>query len=107
MPVMVLKKVVLPAPLGPIRPAILPFSITKSTLFTATRPPNALVTLRASKRFTICLPLFRGAAFNGRGGCSGRSGFVFVSMQFFTNLLTGKQALRTHSHHDDQCQTKK
>src|SRR6266498_1557289 len=106
MPVIVLKKVVLPAPFGPIRPAIIPFSITKSTLLTATRPPNALVTLRASKRFTVFLPLFRAAAFHGRGDCSGRSRFVFVSMQLFTNLLAGKQAFRAHCHHDDQCQTK-
>src|SRR6266542_3256850 len=106
MPVIVLKKVVLPAPFGPIRPAIIPFSITKSTLFTATSPPNALVTLRASKRFTVCLPLFRGAAFNGSGVCSGSRGFVFFSMQLFTNLLAGKQPFGAHSHHNDQRQAK-
>src|SRR3954466_16036484 len=44
-----LKKVVLPAPFGPIRPLIEPCSITKSMLFTATRPPKRLVTPRASR----------------------------------------------------------
>src|SRR3712207_3437900 len=44
-----LKKVVLPAPFGPISPAMLPRSITKSTLFTAVNPPNCFVTPVASR----------------------------------------------------------
>ncbi len=35
------------------------------------------------------LPLLGIATFDGRGSCSGRSWFIFFSMQFFTNLLTG------------------
>ena len=38
-----LKKVVLPAPFGPIRPTIDPLRSAKSTLLTATRPPKRLV----------------------------------------------------------------
>jgi branched-subunit amino acid ABC-type transport system permease component len=34
---------VLPAPLGPIRPKISPSSISKVTLFTAVKPPNCFV----------------------------------------------------------------
>src|SRR6476620_2832095 len=40
---MVLKKVVLPAPFGPIRLTMAPRGMVKSTLFTATRPPKRLV----------------------------------------------------------------
>src|SRR3954447_15282224 len=47
-PVIVLKKVVLPAPFGPMRLTMLPRGITKFTSFTATRPPNRMVILRAS-----------------------------------------------------------
>src|ERR671917_88505 len=43
MPAMMLKMVVLPAPLGPMRPAIAPRGTNMSTLSTATRPPNRLV----------------------------------------------------------------
>ena len=49
MPVMQLKKVVLPAPLGPIRPTIWPGPTVRSTSRTATSPPNRRVTLRASR----------------------------------------------------------
>ena len=44
-PVIRLKVVVLPAPLGPIRPTISPALIWKLTSLTATRPPNALRTV--------------------------------------------------------------
>ena len=46
---MQLKKVVLPAPLGPIRPMIWPGPTVRSTSRTATSPPNRRVTLRASR----------------------------------------------------------
>ena len=39
-----LKKVVLPAPLGPIRLTMLPRGTVKSTSLQATRPPNSLRT---------------------------------------------------------------
>src|SRR3954468_10167321 len=47
---MQLKKVVLPAPLGPITLTIDFGSMVKSRLLTATRPPNFLVTPFASSR---------------------------------------------------------
>src|SRR5262245_22340434 len=48
-----LKQVVLPAPLGPMRPTISPSSTLRPTWFTAARPPKYLVRLRAS-RSGIC-----------------------------------------------------
>ncbi len=48
-PATTLKKVVLPAPLGPIRLMIAPRGISRSTSRTATRPPNVLVTLDARR----------------------------------------------------------
>ena len=45
-----LKKVVLPAPLGPIRLTIAPRGIVKSTSLTATSPPNRLVQPVATSR---------------------------------------------------------
>ena len=39
-PVITLKQVVLPAPLGPIRPVIRPASATKEAWLTAVTPPN-------------------------------------------------------------------
>src|SRR2546427_2364393 len=44
-----LKQVVLPAPLGPIRPTISPLSTVRSTRLTAARPPNSRVSSRASR----------------------------------------------------------
>ena len=48
-PVMALKRVVLPAPFGPMSATISFRSTLKSTWFTATRPPKALVTWLASR----------------------------------------------------------
>src|SRR3954452_11012813 len=50
-----LKKVVLPAPLGPIRLTMLPVGTLKSTSLQATRPPNSLRTLRAISRSPFSL----------------------------------------------------
>src|SRR3954466_13425145 len=47
-PVRQLKKVDLPAPLGPIRPSTSPSSTDTDAPSTALKAPNALVTLRAS-----------------------------------------------------------
>ncbi len=47
---MQLKSVVLPAPLGPIRPTISPGSMTSETSRLATRPPNRLVHDSTSSR---------------------------------------------------------
>src|SRR5512140_2958287 len=43
MPVITLKTVVLPAPLGPIRPTISPSSMETSSFDTAVRPPKRMV----------------------------------------------------------------
>jgi hypothetical protein len=53
MPAMMLKNVVLPAPLGPIRLTIEFSGIVNSTLETATRPPNRFVTCWAWRRSVI------------------------------------------------------
>ena len=47
---MTLKQVVFPAPLGPIRPRISPFLISKATSLRATTPPNRRVTLSTTSR---------------------------------------------------------
>src|SRR3989442_14938746 len=54
-PAMMLKKVVLPAPFGPMRLTIEPCGITKSMLETATSPPNCFVTARASRTFPLII----------------------------------------------------
>src|SRR4051812_40886264 len=46
---MTLKNVVLPAPLGPMRLTIEPRSISRSTSWTASSPPNRFVTFWASR----------------------------------------------------------
>ena len=48
-PVRQLKNVVLPAPLGPIRPMISPRATRKFTESTAVRPPNRMVTFSADR----------------------------------------------------------
>src|SRR5262245_45859143 len=49
-PVSILKAVVLPAPFGPIRPTSSPANNCKLKLSTAFKPPNCMVTFRASSR---------------------------------------------------------
>src|SRR5215813_6287905 len=51
-PVKRLKQVVLPAPLGPIRPTISPLSTVRSTLLTAASPPKSRVSSRVSRSAT-------------------------------------------------------
>ena len=52
-PVSMLKKVVLPAPFGPMSDTIERSGMTKSTSFTATSPPNSLRTAVATRRSVI------------------------------------------------------
>src|SRR5215211_26633 len=54
-----LKKVVLPAPFGPIRLTMPPRGIMKSTSFTATRPPNSFRIWTASRMlpFSVAISL--------------------------------------------------
>src|ERR1051325_7520643 len=50
------------------------------------------------------LPLLRIAALKGRRSRSGRGGFIFISMQLFTNLPAGEQPFRSHRHHNNKRQ---
>src|SRR4051812_40972203 len=62
-----LKKVVLPAPLGPMMALTLPCSMVVVTSLTAVRPPKRLVTLRISSTAGSCFGMTGG---DGRtGGC--------------------------------------
>src|SRR5215212_11789739 len=58
-----LKKVVLPAPFGPISETIEASGIVKSTSFVAIRPPNSFRTLSARRRSVIAQLPIRVAAF--------------------------------------------
>src|SRR5215204_3562939 len=80
---MALKHVVLPAPLGPMRPKISPCSMTKLTLSRATRPPNRFV--RPSRRRTSPM-LHR----------------LPTVLQFRRPALVGDESLRPEDHHDDK-----
>src|SRR5690606_27002547 len=53
-PVITLKQVVLPAPLGPIRPVIRPGSTAKDAWSTAVTPPNWTTTSSTSSSATDC-----------------------------------------------------
>jgi hypothetical protein len=52
-PLTMLKKVVFPAPFGPMRLTMDLSGISKSTALTATRPPKALVIPRVSRMFEV------------------------------------------------------
>src|SRR6185436_1523564 len=69
MPVKTLKKVVLPAPLGPMMEAIRPSSSTKSTPFRAVSPPKRFETPRASRSTVTARapPPARGRPWETRG----------------------------------------
>src|SRR5690606_40074063 len=54
-------RVVFPAPFGPIRPMIFPFSISKLTSSTARTGPNDFDTLRALTRLVIVFSFGRSA----------------------------------------------
>src|SRR5664279_79300 len=69
MPVTQLKKVVLPAPLGPIRATISPSKMSRLTVSTARRPPKSMVRSLTSSSFlplfvaVIVVPSFHGVVF--------------------------------------------
>ena len=72
---MMLKNVVLPAPLGPMRLTIEPSGMSKSTLRTATRPPKRLVIALARSTTWLASAAARGAlAWPGRPSALGRVG---------------------------------
>src|ERR671918_79229 len=85
-----LKKVVLPAPFGPIRLTMLPCGMTKSTSLTARRPPNSLRTPLAVSSSLM------------RGSVDGLVVDALLELAFVPPL--GDQARRAEQHHqhDDQ-----
>src|SRR5438093_3938110 len=84
MPVNTLKKVVFPAPLGPMIEAIRPSSSSKSTVFSAVNPPKRLVTPLASRTTAIST--------------------VPAARQLPVAAPGGKEALWAEDHHQDQDQ---
>src|SRR4029453_6926354 len=81
MPVKTLKKVVLPAPFGPMIEAMCPSSSSKFTSLRAVRPPNRLVIPRAS-----------------------RSGATSDVLELAHAALGGQDSLRTEDHHEHEDQ---
>src|SRR5207244_2730352 len=88
-----LKNVVFPAPLGPIRLTTEPRGMTKSTSFVATRPPNSLRTLSAT-RMSPSLPMLHVV---GR-----RVGHAFVELALTSSA--GDQAFGPDQHRRDDDQ---
>src|SRR5690348_13834633 len=91
-----LKKVVLPAPFGPISATIEPSAIVKSMSETATRPPNSLRMLVASRRFAMSVSRLH-------VGPVGRvvGGFVVgAELEFAFPPRARQEALRAQQHHD-------
>ena len=90
---MVLKKVVLPAPFGPIRLTIAPRGMVKSTLLTATRPPKRLVISVAAQQHLAAAPaassLRRGGGRRGRRARLRLVGHALRSASRVSALLSG------------------
>src|SRR5215212_2749232 len=89
-PVNMLKKVVLPAPFGPIRLTIAARGIVKSTSFVATSPPNSLRTRSATSRLPFPLLMLRVV--------ERRVVHAFVELGLPSR--TRDQTLRPRQHHD-------
>src|SRR6476661_6774739 len=86
---MTLKQVVLPAPLGPIRPRISPSLMWKLTSLSATTPPNRSVTLSTSRiRVAVALSLTPVARSPGCWVCVRSSGTGRSFLERF-ELLVG------------------
>src|SRR5882762_483115 len=91
---MQLNRVVLPAPLGPIRANTSPSSTSKLTLSTATRPPKRLVT-----------PLMRRmAAKSGLQLAWSGDRLVLLVPQLLFSDLAGQEALRAQQHDPNENQ---
>src|SRR5215207_10362999 len=95
-PVMQLKKVVLPAPLGPIILTMDLSGISKLTALTATRPPKRLVTL-----FAIRMGAMLASLYHILGGHI----FGIRVVQLALGGLRGPEAFRLGKHHDNQGDT--
>src|SRR5437870_1822556 len=85
-----LKKVVLPAPFGPIRLMIEPSGMLKSTSLTATRPPNSLRTAAAISR----------SAISGLHVVERLVGHTLLELELAPGARN--EAVRPEQHHDQQ-----
>src|SRR3989304_6695606 len=94
-PVMQLKNVVVPAPVGPITLTMAFFSISKSSALTAKRPPKRLVTRRAV-RMGIASPNVLLCC-----GVRGRRFFFGPGVQLAPDGGGGQQPFRLAQHHRD------
>src|ERR687894_1211615 len=93
-----LKNVVLPAPLGPIRLTIECSGMSKSTSLTATKPPKTLVIPRASRILPTFFP-FSSATARGPYRVAGSRILV---VQLLGALAVGGGALPPEDHHEDK-----
>src|SRR5688500_7494130 len=98
MPVRQLKNVVLPAPLGPMSPTISWSYTTKSTSETAVRPPNRLVTPRASRTTSRSA----GTGHRPSRRRAQRVGLGVALPELALPSSTGHDALGPEPHHEDQ-----
>src|ERR687889_1228261 len=92
-----LKKVVLPAPFGPIRLTMERSGMSKSTESTATRPPKTFVTFRASR--ILAGPSFPSGTGPSPNGVAAR-GVTLV--QLLGPLAVGYYPVRPQEHHQHQ-----
>src|ERR687896_516590 len=92
-----LKKVVLPAPFGPIRLTMERSGMSKSTESTATRPPKTFVTFRASR--ILAGPSFPSGTGPSPNGVAAR-GVTLV--QLLGPLAVGYYPFRPQEHHQYQ-----
>src|SRR5215203_2033620 len=95
-----LKKVVLPAPLGPIRLTMERSGISKSTASTATSPPKILVIPRAS---SMLAPFSSGTGPAPYGVAARGATLVHL----LRPLAVGDDPLRSQEHHRNQDDAKK
>src|SRR5215210_8111078 len=97
-PLTMLKNVVLPAPLGPIRLTMDRSGMSKLTALTATRPPKTLVMPRASRRL---VPPWTSPSGTGRAAHRvARARLVLA--QLLLALAVGDDALRPEQHHQHE-----
>src|SRR5215203_2448753 len=96
-----LKKVVLPAPFGPISETIERSGIVKSTSLTAMSPPNSLRTSRATSRSVIRgVPVGVGAL--ERDVVQRRVAHAQLHLAFVPALRDQAGRAEQHHHDDDQ-----
>src|SRR5690349_2364066 len=117
-PTITLKKVVLPAPFGPMRLRIEPRAMARSTSRTARRPPNRFEILRASRMFSPASAAAgvdegaAGAAAGGvaisaigrhrRIGCVGRQVAALRLVQLALPAPAREETFGPEQHHPDE-----